>query len=236
MLLINIAIVDDCADDRTALVGIVGDYLSQIGIDAEINQFVSGESFLESFVPQKYDIVFLDVIMNKLNGIETAVKIYNSDKKCSIIFLTSSMDYAIDGYKVSAFRYILKPVKKDELSAALDKWFEVNKMITVTSNRVKVSIPVSEIIYCELKDRNAQLHLTFDRTICAGREFPAISTDLLKDDRFLDCYQGIIVNMNYIKDMLNEDFILKNDEKIPFRKRDKTQLKTRFFNYQMSTL
>ncbi|MCW0599800.1 response regulator, partial [Clostridioides difficile] len=84
------------------------------GIKLNVDTFSSGEELIENKF-EKYDIVFLDIKMKKLTGIETSKIIRKSSEKIKIIFITALEQYWPEGYTVSAYRYILKPIKEDEL-------------------------------------------------------------------------------------------------------------------------
>ena len=72
--------------------------------------YESGEAFLQRTTDSEYDLVFLDIFMKELTGMEVARQMAADGSRCPVIFLTTSMDYALEGYEVGAFRYLLKPV------------------------------------------------------------------------------------------------------------------------------
>lgn len=118
--MINIAICDDCV----RVCKEIEDYLFQYGNKYKkefyINVFHSGEDLLSSYDGQ-YDIIIFDVEMKKLDGIETAKRVRQRDEQVIILFSTAHREYAIDGYKVDASGYLLKPVGYEDVEALLLK-------------------------------------------------------------------------------------------------------------------
>ncbi len=91
---------------------IIEDISFEIDEDIIINQFYSGKELIDNISNknEKYDIIFLDILMSNLNGIETSKYIRKIDNSVNIVFLTSSSEFAINGYEVGALDYLLKPV------------------------------------------------------------------------------------------------------------------------------
>lgn len=116
----RIALVDDSEIERGILLSLLTDYGCEKQILFESDCFDSGDAFLSSFSSDKYDIVFMDIFMNGMSGVETASKMRQIDSHVILIFLTASADYMPDAFRVHAFHYILKPYQKDAIFACLN--------------------------------------------------------------------------------------------------------------------
>ena len=116
----RIALVDDSEIERGILLSLITDYGCEKQILFESDCFDSGDAFLSSFSSDKYDIVFMDIFMNGMSGVETASKMRQIDSHVILIFLTASADYMPDAFRVHAFHYILKPYQKDAIFACLN--------------------------------------------------------------------------------------------------------------------
>ena len=116
----RIALVDDSEIERGILLSLITDYGCEKQILFESDCFDSGDAFLSSFSSDKYDIVFVDIFMNGMSGVETASKMRQIDSHVILIFLTASADYMPDAFRVHAFHYILKPYQKDAIFACLN--------------------------------------------------------------------------------------------------------------------
>ena len=115
----RIAIVEDEAAVREQLAGYVQRYTRQYGTQFEVTMFTDGVEILEDYRPV-YDIIFLDVEMQHLDGMETVRRIRELDSDVLLIFLTNMAQYAIKGYAVGALDYVLKPVPVDGGMRRLD--------------------------------------------------------------------------------------------------------------------
>ena len=112
----NIAIVDDRKTDSDRLVGFIDTYAEQHRLQwGAMDRFSSGEEFLGAFTAGKYDLIFLDIYMDGITGMETAKRIRRADHGCRIIFITTSPEFAVESYDVSASFYLLKPIEKKKV-------------------------------------------------------------------------------------------------------------------------
>lgn len=125
--MINIAICDDEELFLQREQDIISKYMNENGYQYNIDQYLSGKEFLESNQTDKYDIIFLDVAMAELDGMETAKRIRESNNTVYLVFATAYIVYSTEGYKVGAIRYILKNDKmfdtaiEESLSAIIQK-------------------------------------------------------------------------------------------------------------------
>lgn len=142
----KIAIVDDNEDDRKRLqeeITKICDNKSRK--DFEITEFFSGEDFInliEKNENKKYfDIVFLDIYMNGITGIETAKKLRETDNQSKIIFITTSNEFASESYEVKAHDYLIKPFNKARMLKTMERIFEDEK-----NNKKILDLPDGQII------------------------------------------------------------------------------------------
>ena len=118
--MIRIALVEDEAEVRAQLQGYVQRYTRQYGTEFAVTEFADGMELLDDYRPV-YDILFLDVEMKHLDGMETARRVRELDKDVIIVFITNMAQYAIGGYAVGALDYVLKPVPYFAFSQQLRK-------------------------------------------------------------------------------------------------------------------
>ncbi len=114
----NIAVVDDNDMDRNNVINYCQQYISdhypQDKNFINIKTFASGEELVEAYESGKFDLLVLDIYMTGISGLETAKKIRDMDSDVSIIFLTSSDAHLLEGYRVFATGYFIKPLKDHE--------------------------------------------------------------------------------------------------------------------------
>lgn len=236
----KIAIVDDLSAEREEIRRLLLDYFTvyniQYGITPEFSEFESGESFLGTFKSNSYQFVILDIYMKQLSGIDVAHKILSLDKKCNIIFFTTSMDHMLDGYDVHALGYVLKPASKHRpslykaLTHAMDDLNIDTASTSVQTEFGEHSVLHQNIIYLESSLRNLYLHFPSD-TIQISGKFSDYSAKLLADKRFLECYRNLIINMDFIDTPLEHDFMLKNGEKVPISRRKMAEVMEKYTTY-----
>jgi DNA-binding LytR/AlgR family response regulator len=236
----EIAIVDDLNEERTVLRSLVQQYfedrIEQYDSCCHFTEFESGEAFLSTYTPSKYELVFLDIYMSKLTGIDVAKKIAALDKNCSIIFFTTSDMHQLDGYSVHAVGYIMKPIKDSipALYTALD--YVIEKLhidhagVTVKTDCGAFYIHYRNLLYIDCIDRTVQLHLANNVLKVIGK-YSDYQSIFLTDSRFLECYRNVIVNMDYIDTSLDFDFILKSGEKLPISRRKKATVIESYMSY-----
>lgn len=125
-------------------------------IDLFIDQYHSGEEFLNKVVSSNktYDLLLLDIEMDKISGIAVAKELKKLSPKTYIVFITSHDEFATVGYEVSAFRYLVKPIKKAKLIEAIEAVkteLLSQKSITVQNREGEYVIPISDILCLEAK-------------------------------------------------------------------------------------
>ena len=237
----NIAIVDDqIADLRIAATFVQNHIAENFSETARVETFSNPKEFLREFVPGNYDLLVLDIFMKPLNGIQVAQSVRRADRDVAIIFLTSSEDYILEGYKVFAVGYFLKPLadNADQFAKTFyyvfPKLVDNRKKILVRVGGVEVVVPHKNIYYVDIEDsHHACIHLP-DKKISTTTTYEEIAGALENDSRFVECYHRIIVNMDFIIRMESDDFVLVDGTKIPISKRKSKFTKLNYMAHLIS--
>lgn len=197
----RIAIVEDEAAVREQLAGYVQRYTRQYGTPFEVTEFADGMEILEDYRPQ-FDIIFLDVEMKYLDGMETARRIRERDGGVLIVFITNMAQYAIRGYAVGALDYVLKPVPYFAFSQQLQKAEEQLRRRT----RHYLAVPVegglrrldtSRIYYIESEGHRVHFY-TEEGDFAAPGALKALE-EKLADRPFARCNSGYLVNLAQVQ-------------------------------------
>lgn len=114
----KIAVIDDSAEDRKLLAEKIQNFCLRESLIYEIRSFSSGNEFLQASRAD-WDIIFLDIFMNEIDGMTLARTLRGNNVHSLIVFTTSSRDYAIESYDVRAFHYLVKPIPQDKLDEVL---------------------------------------------------------------------------------------------------------------------
>ena len=127
-------------------------------IDLRIDEYRSGEEFLQKISTSKltYDLLLLDIEMDKVNGITVAKELKQLSPKTFVVFITSHDEFATVGYEVSAFRYLIKPINKNKLIEAIEAAKEELlsiKSISFQNKDGEYIIPLNDILYFEAQNQ-----------------------------------------------------------------------------------
>ncbi|MBW9156940.1 LytR/AlgR family response regulator transcription factor [Clostridium tagluense] len=212
--MLKIAVCDDEVYQRIPLIHMIKEALQLKNIQYLLYQYESGEELLQSKL--EIDLYFLDIRMNKLNGIETAKKIRETNEKAIIIFITALKKYVFEAFDVRAFHYILKPVVEEKLRevlySTLAYFDDTDKFILAKTISQSTKILIKDILYIESQLRKIKIHTTYDVT-----EYYYKLSDIeeeLKDSNFFRCHKSYIVNLKYVRNYDSVFITLKTGEKI----------------------
>lgn len=172
-----------------------------------ISFFSDGNNLLDNLsITEQYDIYFLDIIMPGINGIALGHQLRQEGITGTIIYLTSSPEYALDSYRVRAYDYLLKPINKEALFETLDNLLSSrlskNESFTIIKTKEgSIKINMKDIMYAQLLNRVIHYHLT-NGTIIKGLNlrisFTEAVSEFLADSSFYLCGVGFMANLRHI--------------------------------------
>jgi len=214
----RISIVDDIASERKNLYGKLNAQLARLNLNAEISEFNSGTDFLAAAGKERFDLTFLDIYMGSENGVDTARALRRFDTDCLLVFITTSRDHALDGFRVRAFHYLVKPYTDEDLAALFDEIVKrlpsPDKYIDINTVGGIVRLRFQEIVYAEHYQHQIHIYRNDGSEAVTRRTFRDFTAGL-SDGRFFLCSRGLIVNLEYAEDFDGTDFILKNGKRLP---------------------
>ena len=146
----NIALIDDMPQALTHTQELIRQFASSCNMDFSITCYSSSEELLADFTPHKYSILFIDIYMDGLTGIEAAQQIRLQDDSCLIIFLTSSNDHLPQAFRCHAFDYLQKPATQEDISRVLRDAMRLLRTeiqyLEFTCSRQTIRVPYTEIV------------------------------------------------------------------------------------------
>lgn len=228
----KIAVVDDSPRDLQLIKGYVERYFKEKGGDYQVWTFENGLDFLDE-EKLSFDIVFMDVEMPHLNGIETARNFRKRDKMAVLVFITNMAQYAIHGYEVDAIEYMVKPVEYYNFSDKMEKALrfvkrDQEKTLLLHGQEVTARIPVSGIYYME-KERNYILFHTKEGDF-RERGSMGEMEEKLAGSGFSRCITGCLVNLRYISKM-SKDAVWVGDRCLPISRSQRKQFAKDFADF-----
>lgn len=194
--------------------------LEEMKVPCFLRQFNSGEELLQA--EENFDIVFLDIMMDGLDGMKTAKRIRKKASCRLLVFISASREYVFDAYDVEAFWYLVKPVETGKLKQVLKKAVLKTEaaspdFILVNKGRQKQKIFLRDILYFEIMGRLIDIHKTGGISDYYGKI--SILEEELREKGFFRCHKSYLVHLKYVKGYNRQEAVLDNGEKIPISKR-----------------
>lgn len=235
-MLFKVAICDDEEKDIQVIQRFLHIYEMQHDIDFEINTFQNSTKLLEKYDSAgRYNILFLDVEMPKLSGLEVAAHIREiPDRLAKIVFVSNFPEYMQDSFNVEAFHYFPKPFLFEDFEKL---FFRIIKSYRESENAsfLLKEDGAEEVIFAEniiaihsinAKKKRIQIFLEY-KTIEAYGVLSEWEKKLNSDSFFCPC-RGYLVNLNRIHFIKDNELIMSNNEKIPLSRRQEKELRSIF--------
>lgn len=200
----------------------------------ELREFVSGEELVKQYHSDfKADIIFLDIQMDKMNGIESAKHIRLIDDQAMIIFVSSHSEEVFKALDHGVFNFIRKPFThqafQDVFCKAFDKYKNLHTNYIVTWKNETAQLNIQDIKYMERNGR----YVTFYTTYGAFKADASLNEILaeLEPYGFIRTHQGYLVNMNKIRNFDGNDAVLNDGTRVMVSVRKRTEVIRAFTNY-----
>lgn len=233
-----IAICDDEKYYREEIKSQVKNYLMKYQIESQIELFKSGTEICEKEIDlAKYHIIFLDINMGEMDGIQTAKRIRTVNSEVSIVFVTAFVNYVFDGYKVGAERYIMKDILEASVIECMDHIIEKMKIetrkITISFIEGNKHILVDRILYVESKQHKLIFYI-LEPQITQYTIYTKLDNmeEQLNDFDFLRIHKSYLVNMKHIETISGYKAFLSSGEVLPVPKLKYQAVKERFTEYK----
>lgn len=196
----RVVIVEDDEAAKQRLEACLRQYEAECGSQFSIQWYENGFDFLEKW-HQDAEIIFMDVDMPGMNGIETARRMRESDPNVVLIFVTNLAQYAIEGYSVDAMDYVLKPVEYFAFKLKIKKALRivsssVEKIIPITCEGQMHYLKSSEILYIEVEKHLLTYYTVHGTFVCEG-SLKSVEESLVGTD-FYRCNYCYLVNLQYV--------------------------------------
>ena len=231
----RIAVVDDLERDRAWLAEKLADYMARERLEYELTAFASGEAFSAALEQgQRFNLVFMDIYMDGITGIEAAQALRARDMDCKLVFLTTSEDFMRQGFSLNSAHYLIKPVKDEDFAQAmancrLGRALQVPTLAVTVEGRT-LEVDTRQIRYLEVQQRSVVLHTTRG-DLPLGRSFSAAAAPLERDRRFLLCFKGVLVNMDHIAAQTGDELRLDDGSILPIAPRRRREILAQYRAY-----
>ena len=234
--MIRIAICDDQDVFREIIKEKICRVCRNENIKIEIDCYKSGDDLIKTLKKDNfvYDILFLDILMNEIDGIETAKEIRKFDNRMQIIFCTSSSEYILQGYEVEAIGYFIKGEDDTRLREILKRAIEkINRIydeyILINLKNSIRTIYLKDIEFIEISNRTLSIHTTNEVIDFNGKMQEML--DRLKDKSFILTHRSYLVNISKIKDITPTSITVKSGKEILLSRLRSKVVKEAYLDY-----
>lgn len=217
--MLRIGICDDLADARLILRSSLERILENRKIQGQIFEFSSGETLLRWLEHHagELEIIFLDMELHELDGMETARRLRASDAGLQLVFVTGYPEYVFEGYSVGALGYLLKPPKQEQLEEVLDRaqaalYRDLGRAYLCHNGDTHYRIPISNILYFA-SDRRQVRCITKGRSYTFYAKLDKVAEEV--GAAFVRVHQRYLVRAGAVDRIEGSDVILCSGEQLP---------------------
>lgn len=228
-----IAIVEDEEKYANELLTFIDRYSQEEDVPLTVRVFRSGLELLGDYKPE-YDVVFMDIEMPLMSGLETAAYLRKVDANVPLIFVTKMAQFAINGYEVNALDFIVKPVSYYNFVTKLKRALSIHAQnqgskFSVQSGDMIRRLNVNEIYYIEIVDHVLSYHTTTDTLMVRGSMKEREKA--LAPYHFVRCNSGFLVNLAKVRQIKGNTVFMENGEELPISRSRHKPLISAFLSF-----
>lgn len=211
--MLNIAIVEDEINVAKQIEKYLNGFVDENGIAISSKIYNDADSFLNDY-KNNFDLVFMDIELPGTNGFDASVKLREMDKNVMIVFVTNLMQYAVKGYFVNAFDFIVKPFNYEDFAIKLKRIFKSllsnqNKKVIINYRGGKKVVSIFDIVYVEVSKHVLAYHLRKENVVTSGTLKKVIEE--INDSNFALCNQCYLVNLRFVKEISDNTVVVGDD-------------------------
>lgn len=229
------AVCDDDKNARERLAELIKDWAADRKAEVCLQFYDSAESFLMSWPEVPCDLVFLDVKMKSMDGVQLAGKIRERDKNVMIVFVTGFRQYSLCGYHVEALNYLIKPVSAAKLLPTLDKAYLIynsrrNSFLIASKGPDQCKVFLDDIYCISMSAHYAGL-FTADTSYMVRKSAKGLEEIL--PGYFVRCHRSHIVNIFKVERICRNTLVLLNQKELPLSRNNAKRVRDAFIEFQV---
>lgn len=214
--MIHIVICDDEKHMSAHIRSFVSDFFRKKNREISFRLFSNGEELLK--YDGQIDILFLDIQMKGMGGMETARKLRAKKFRGFLIFITVLKEMVFQSFEVQAYDYLVKPVEETQFEKTMERLYASMQNAGEDSLLVQKGyesriIRKGEIVFCEIIDRKIYLNLVSDEVVDYYERIENLETKL--DDHFFRCHRSYLINLKHLKGYKKGIAYMDNGREIP---------------------
>ena len=232
--MIRIALCDDSPEYSQRTAAQLEQWSVQRGVNILLDTYDNGDALLNALSRRNYDLIFLDIIMPMLSGIDTCMEIRKENRQTKIIFLSVSPEFGVDAFRVKANGYLLKSQNTERLFEVLDEHlaesvdnsdFIVAKTLTMVKK-----VPLSSIRHIEAQNKQVLIYTSDGDVVTSSTPLHQIAAEL-KMPCFFQCHRSYIVNMNFISSYTKSEIVTDGGQHIPISRNFAKEFQSTYFSF-----
>lgn len=225
-------------DDEPEVTRQMAEYIKSVEKPCTVDLYSSGESLLAA--KKEFDLIFLDIDMKGINGIETARKLRRTDKKVKIIYVSAYPDYASHAFSVHAFGYLLKPVKKEQICRQIREAMdyavseEPKTFLRFETDEGLMEFELGDIYYFEYLCRKIQIHTKVGNYWIRGSITELAAR--MEPHGFCMPHKSFTVNLFYVKSIKGYDIHMMDGSLIPLSQKKSVEFREKLSRFMASQI
>lgn len=229
----KIALCDDAPDDLRRIADLTGTIAGQEKIACQLTCYDSAAALQAAMdAGEAFHALLLDVMMPEMSGIQLAAALRERQNTTSIVFISSNLELALNGYEVAASRFLAKPVAEEKLREALRFCYragQARQELMLPTARGTRKLSLDEIVYIETWGRGVRVMLREDREE-VGMKISEMEA-MLPAGQFVLCHRTVLVNLAYVRYLRYCELELKTGDVLPVSKYRQNATRDKLMNY-----
>lgn len=227
----KIAICEDDAIFANSLAQTSREVLGEMGIPFSIDFYTGGEELMQVITgdTSQYQLLLLDILMDGMNGLELARRIRAAGGEMTLVFITGTEAFSLQGYEVRAHQYLLKPVRKADLRKIFEydhRQLYRHRFITIRQGAVWRKVSMEDILYLETHGRKVAVYLAGEMIF-----YPGKLSELemqLPGNIFIRCHQSFTINIQTISEIRRNEAFWPDGRSVPISRAHLQQVQSAF--------
>ncbi len=203
-----------------------------------LERYKDGTSFLNAYKDDA-ELIFLDIRLPNMTGLEVAQKIRKRDEMVMIVFITNLAQYAYAGYSVNAYDYILKPISYEAFETKMNRMlmlisaYSMQEKITIKNREKTICLPIQVILYIEVQNHDILIHTSNG----LYKEWGTLNKyeEKLQKKHFVRTGAGFLINLKYVQEVYKDEIVV-GGELVPLSRRKKKEFLEALAKYRGGTV